>query len=316
MPKVSVLIPAFRPQYLDTCLASIFAQTFTDYEILIGDDSDGGDVEAVVAKWADPRVHYERNPRRRQPGANRDFLLGRAGGKYLKFVFDDDFLLPRSLEFLTSAADQSGAKLVFHARHIVDSAGRVLASMSPVPNGQVAGVPASYLFPTMVGGRFNFIGEPSNVLIAADALRAIDNAFGLEHMRMRFLGDVALYVNVSHRGLPVVGIGAFLSAFRQHGTQTSSSTGASFSAGHFEWELFARWCTDQGHLSTEAGRVAVRLSHEAYGPYVHELPELASFVALGAEPDGDGRFMTPEFVAALEAGWEAVDRRSLAGVAA
>ena len=316
MPKVSVLIPAFRPQYLDTCLASIFAQSFADYEVLIGDDSEGYDVESVVSKWADPRVHYERNPRPRQPGANRDFLISRASGQYLKFVFDDDFLLPRSLEFLTSAADMSGAKLAFHGRHVVDSAGRVIESLNPVPDGEIVGVPPSYLFPAMVGSRVNFIGEPSNILIAADALHAIENPFGLEDMRMRFLGDVALYVNVSHRAMPMVGVGACLSAFRKHGAQTSSPTGANFSAGNFEWELFARWCTDQGHLSPQAGEVAVGLSHAAYRHYVHLLPELASFLALGTESDDEGRFMTREFTAVLDAGWAAVDRRSEVPVAA
>ena len=309
MPKVSVLIPAFRPEYLDTCLASVLGQSFSDYEILIGDDSIEDDVASVVSKWADPRIRYERNPRRQEPGANRDFLLNRAQGKYIKFLFDDDFLLPGSIELLVAASDQAGAKLAFHGRHGVDSAGRVQWSASAVPTGQISEIPAPLLFEHLVAKMFNFIGEPSNILIEAEALRSVENPFGLEDLRMRFLTDVALYVNFAHRRFRTIGIGAHLSAFRAHATQNSNPGGPIFAAGLFEWEMFIRWAADRGHLTTEAARVAVALAHQSYVPHVASLPELRRFLDLGAGPDGSGSFFGAPFRDALDAGWGAVEAR-------
>jgi len=316
VPKVSVLIPAFRPDHLDTCLASIMAQTFSDFEVLIGDDSDGEDVAAVLSKWDDPRIHYERNPRRQEPGANRDFLISRASGQYLKFLFDDDFLLPRSIELLTAAADQFQAKLTFHGRHIVDGSGRLQYSVCAVPEGRILGISPEFFFENLVAAMFNFIGEPSNILIDAETLRSIANPFGLEDMRMRFLTDVALYSNFAHRELRTVGIGQHASAFRTHGAQSSNVSQPIFAAGLFEWELFARWAGDHGHLSSEATRAAVSLIHQSYFPYVGQLNELANFLALGSEPDASGRFFGAEFRAVLDDGWATVDARKRTRVTA
>ncbi|HET6964755.1 MAG TPA: glycosyltransferase family 2 protein [Acidimicrobiales bacterium] len=309
MPKVSVLIPAFRPNYLDTCLASVLGQTFPDYEILIGDDCDGEDVASVVSKWNDPRIRYARNPRRQEPGANRDFLLSRATGKYIKFLFDDDFLMPRSIELLTAAAEEFDAKLTFHGRHLVDSAGRLQYSASAVPEGRIIGVAPDFLFENLVAKMFNFVGEPSNILIDAEALRSIPNPFGLDDMQLRFLTDVGLYVNFAHRGLRMAGIGEFGSAFRTHESQSSGNSQAIYSAGLFEWDLLSRWAADQGHLSIEMARSAVSLVHQAYLPHLGHLPELSRFMALGTDPDPSGRFFGPDFRAVLEAGWEAVEQR-------
>ncbi|WP_249009105.1 glycosyltransferase [Conexibacter sp. DBS9H8] len=36
MPRVSILLPAFRPDFLDACLASALAETCGDVELRIG----------------------------------------------------------------------------------------------------------------------------------------------------------------------------------------------------------------------------------------------------------------------------------------
>ena len=317
MPKISVLIPAYRPDHLDTAIASVFAQTVSDWELIVGDDSDGADVESVVGKWEDPRVRYVRNPRKQMPGANRDLLVGLASGRFIKFVFDDDFLLPRSIELLCAAAEPVGAKLVFHARHVINRAGAVTESITKIPAGRVMGVPPEYLFGQMIGKVYNFIGEPTNTLIDTETVRSLPNPFGVDDMRMRFLTDVALYVNLASRQLPIVGMGYFGSAFRVHAAQTSATRGIAFGAGIFEWDLFNRWAADRGHLAAAEASQGIATVHESYRRHVELRPELAAFLALGTAPDGNGRFMTPGFLDALSAGWQIVDgRRAGAAVGA
>lgn len=316
MPEISVLIPAFRPDFLDLSIASVLAQRYKDFELIISDDSSGSEIESVVSRWSDPRVRMVKNPRRQQPGTNRDHLISLAKGRFLKFLFDDDFLLPHSLEILHEAAVNLGAQMVFHGRHLVDESGRLLQTGSAVTAGQAMILDRVLLFREMVPRAFNFVGEPSNILLEAEALRAMDNPFGIDQHRMRFLTDVALYLNLADAGRRIVGVGAALSAFRRHGAQTSAVGGTNFSAGIFEWELAARWGADRGHLDAHDCATAIQNVRTLYATHVAAYPELAAFLELPPVADPAGRFLTDRFMAAVEAGWTAIDvRRNLPAAA-
>lgn len=52
MPEVTVAIPAYKPAHLSQAIASVLAQTFTDYELLISDDCPDDSVRAVVAQFS------------------------------------------------------------------------------------------------------------------------------------------------------------------------------------------------------------------------------------------------------------------------
>ncbi len=309
-PEISVLIPAFRARHLDLTIASILAQSYTNFELIISDDSDGPDVEDVVSKWSDNRMRYVRNPDRQVPGANRDNLILLAEGRYIKFVFDDDFLLPQSLEVLEQGARLLAADLVFHARYFVDECGRRLGEVSVVPAGQAIVLDSSLVFVNMVGGAQNFIGEPSNIMIRTDMLREMANPFGVDGDRMRFLTDVALYLNVAAGGRRLVGTGYTGSAFRLHRDQTSAVGGPAYSAGLFEWELFARWAADHGYLDRDSAVAAISARRLSYLPHAHDYPELFALASVPPDPGPQELFLDQEFTAVLRAAWSAVDQRN------
>lgn len=311
-----MLIPAFRPDYLDLAIAGVLAQRYQDFELIVSDDSTGTDVETVVARWIDPRIRYVKNPRRQEPGANRDHLISLAEGRFLKFLFDDDFLLPHSLEILHEAAVQLGARMVFHGRHFVDGSGRLIDVGSSVDAGQAMVIDKGLVFGEMVPRALNFIGEPSNILLDAETLRGMDNPFGIEHFRMRFLTDVSLYLNLADAGHRIVGVGAALSAFRRHGAQTSAVGGTNFSAGLFEWELAARWGADRGRLDAGGCERTILNVRGLYAAHVAHYPELAAFMTLPTVPDSRGLLLTDQFLSAVHAGWDAIDRRRTAQAAA
>jgi cellulose synthase/poly-beta-1,6-N-acetylglucosamine synthase-like glycosyltransferase len=52
MPRVSVLIPAYKPRHLSQAIASVLAQTFDDYELLLSDDDPGGAVAPPLTRVA------------------------------------------------------------------------------------------------------------------------------------------------------------------------------------------------------------------------------------------------------------------------
>src|SRR3954451_10064879 len=100
-PLVSVLIPTYaRPHFLRQAIASVLGQTYTRFELLVGDDgAQGGE---VVAAFGDDRVRYLKNARRLGMAQNWQALLDAAQGEILGLLMDDDRWAP---DFLESCVD-------------------------------------------------------------------------------------------------------------------------------------------------------------------------------------------------------------------
>ena len=308
-PSVSILIPAFRPDFLDTCILSALAQTYQDFEILISDDSIGDAVQSVVSKWQDTRIRYLSNPRRQEPGANRDYLIEKSRGTYLKFIFDDDYLLPNSLSTLMDIAQRYEADMAFHARYEVDDRGRIDAATIPFGFQEPRTIDEKEFADRVIARSENVIGEPSNILISKDALLQLDNPFMLHGRRMRFLTDVALYCNLFDAGLRVALVGNLGSAFRRHAAQNSKTKGPIYAAGIFEWEFILRWAADRGWVKDDGYLQAMaRLFVELYRPNRADYPELDMFIELAGRGSG-GKYLTNEYLSILDAAHQAIDAR-------
>jgi glycosyltransferase involved in cell wall biosynthesis len=111
-PVVSVIIPAYNTAaYLGATLASVFAQTLTDYEVLVINDGsdDTPALEAVLAPYGE-RIRYLRQA---NGGASkaRNAGLRLARGRYVAFLDSDDLWLPDFLRAQTArlAADPQTA---------------------------------------------------------------------------------------------------------------------------------------------------------------------------------------------------------------
>jgi glycosyltransferase involved in cell wall biosynthesis len=108
LPLVSFCIPTYnRPEYLRRTIASCLAQTYTNFEIVITDNSTNDDSAQMVATLKDPRLRYSRNPGNIgvTPSSNRAVSL--AQGKYLQFLMDDDLIKPRFLELMVEAFEKN-----------------------------------------------------------------------------------------------------------------------------------------------------------------------------------------------------------------
>jgi glycosyltransferase involved in cell wall biosynthesis len=106
-PSVSVCIPTYkRPQLLERAVASVFAQTWQDWELIISDDEDPpGEAWRYLEdlQRQDARVTVIRGSgaHGQVPNTNRTLLAAR--GTWLKPLHDDDVLRPDCLETLASA---------------------------------------------------------------------------------------------------------------------------------------------------------------------------------------------------------------------
>jgi hypothetical protein len=102
-PEVSVILPVFnRLRFLPAAVASVFAQTFADWELIIADDGSDAETWSYLKSLAHfGRVELIRLPHSGNPGAVRNAALRKARGAYVAFLDSDDVWSPRKLELQT-----------------------------------------------------------------------------------------------------------------------------------------------------------------------------------------------------------------------
>ncbi|HPR05087.1 MAG TPA: glycosyltransferase family A protein [Denitromonas sp.] len=99
-PLVSIVIPTYKPDFLDEAIESALAQTYPKTEIVISDNCRGDEVRDVSRRY--PQIRYHRNP---ETGVYNNFrsCIRLAGGEFVKFLLDDDLLERNCIDRLVSA---------------------------------------------------------------------------------------------------------------------------------------------------------------------------------------------------------------------
>jgi len=93
MPFITVAIPSYkRPPLLRRAVESVFAQTFTDWEMVVSDDeTPPGETWAFLETLArsDPRVKPVTNGSPHGPAFNHNTALKAARGEWIKVLHND-----------------------------------------------------------------------------------------------------------------------------------------------------------------------------------------------------------------------------------
>ena len=99
MPIVSVIIPTHnRPELLKKALASVLAQTYRDFEIIVVDDGTKQRAGGGVGGLNDPRIKYIQHEKEKGGSAARNTGIRNSVGKFIAFLDDDDEWLSHKLE--------------------------------------------------------------------------------------------------------------------------------------------------------------------------------------------------------------------------
>ena len=183
---VSICIPAYNePDFLESALLSCLSQSFSDFEIIICDDSSTDLVERVVEKYlvADGRIRYYRNHIQLGAADNSNMAVKHAKGDWIKFLYQDD----------TFACDQS---LQYFVDHTFDC--EFIISPSIWRNDCGSGIHQLYgcklrlmrRDPLVALLRYgNIIGAPSATMIKKSLLMPFEE-------RMTWLFDLTMYAEV------------------------------------------------------------------------------------------------------------------------
>ena len=98
LPAVSILMPTYdRLQFLPAAVASVYAQTFPDWELIIADDGSGEETRRYLRTLTDGRVRVLWRAHCGRPAVALNAALQAARGEYVAFLDSDDLWLPGKL---------------------------------------------------------------------------------------------------------------------------------------------------------------------------------------------------------------------------
>lgn len=122
MKEISIIVPVYNVEkYLQICIESIIAQTFTDFELILIDDGSTDNSAAICDEYAkqDDRIcviHKENQG----VGAARNQGLDICTGKYICFIDSDDYIEKDYLEYLYNRINVSEYDFVSCCANFVD----------------------------------------------------------------------------------------------------------------------------------------------------------------------------------------------------
>lgn len=124
MPLVSVIMPTYnRLRLLGLAVASVCAQSFADWELVVVDDgSSDGTVEWMGAR-GDPRIHCISLPHTGDVGRLRNEGARAARGPFLAFLDSDDLWHPAKLEAQLTQMRAADAPWSYTRYRHIDSEG-------------------------------------------------------------------------------------------------------------------------------------------------------------------------------------------------
>jgi len=122
MPKVSILMNCFNgAQFLKESLDSVYAQTYSDWEIIFVDNC-STDESANIAKSYGKRVKYYKTDSNMPLGAARNFGV-QFCSEYISVLDTDDIWLPNALQVLYDAITSENFALAYGNQRLIDKHG-------------------------------------------------------------------------------------------------------------------------------------------------------------------------------------------------
>ena len=125
-PRVSVVLPVYNHlRFLPAAIASVLAQTYGDFELVIVNDGSTDGTREYLDGITDPRIVVVHQENRRLPGAlNTGFAHAR--GELLTWISADNACAPLFLAALVGALDRHpDAGFAYSAFAWIDDAGRI-----------------------------------------------------------------------------------------------------------------------------------------------------------------------------------------------
>ena len=99
MPRISVILPAYNcAAFIHTSIASVLAQTMSDFELVIVDDGSTDETGRIVQGYEDKRIVFLKNEKNCGIGRALNNGIAAARADLIARLDADDIMLPWRLE--------------------------------------------------------------------------------------------------------------------------------------------------------------------------------------------------------------------------
>jgi glycosyltransferase involved in cell wall biosynthesis len=121
-PLVSICIPTYKQiDFLDCCINSIMIQDFSNYELIISDDSPNDKVKSYLEKkLPSSNYRYFHNAPSLGSPKNWNYAISQARGKLIKIMHHDDYFSdPTSLSQMVEKIESDDSDILFCASNVI-----------------------------------------------------------------------------------------------------------------------------------------------------------------------------------------------------
>ncbi|MEX0296615.1 glycosyltransferase [Pseudomonas putida] len=249
-PLVSIVIPAFNPRFFAIALQSAVGQSYEPLEVVVCDDSEGDEIEAIVRSVQEQSgrpVSYMRNLHRLGFVGNVVQAVQMASGELVKVLCDDDRLMPACVASqATMLAENPQVSLALAQRMFVDENNYVL----PMRLANARFVDADTLFDgndilsVLSDNPANFLGNFSAAMIRREQALNLLSALTQDAQGFVALLDMALFCCLMRAGQLALS-GDVLAVERLHSERLSKQSVVAASLA-LEWSWLRQMLEQRG----------------------------------------------------------------------
>lgn len=219
---VSIIMPTYNCQnFVGDAIQSVIDQTYKNWELIIVDDysTDETPLELDRFRLKDSRIRVFRLPENSgSPAAPRNKGIEEAHGRFIAFIDSDDCWLPEKLNVQVAAMLKDGYLLSCTSYSVIDEVGVAVGSFK---------VPAQATFSDIL--RHNTLGCLTVMYDSSKLGKLYFPRCGHE--------DYALWLDITRRGVKVLGINEKLAVYRlRHGSVSSNK----LKVLTFFWHIYRR----------------------------------------------------------------------------
>lgn len=170
-PTVSVVIPAHNGgDWIREAIDSVFASTFSDFELVIRDDGSTDGTREYISSLKDPRVRVVFAATNEGAWENWTEVSALARGTFTKILCQDDLIFPECLERQIAVLESDAGIAMVASRHtVIDSQGAVVLPRHGL-SGLTSRLSGTSALNTSVLSGANQFGEPASVMYRTEAL--------------------------------------------------------------------------------------------------------------------------------------------------
>ncbi|MFY4775146.1 glycosyltransferase family 2 protein [Metabacillus sp. RGM 3146] len=199
-PLVSIITPSYNStKYIGDTIASVQAQTYDHWEMIIVDDCSKDNSREYIKGFAeaDPRIRLIELEVNSGAAVARNTAINNAKGKYAAFLDSDDLWFPEKLEKQIAFMEEKGYALTYSAYQLMQENGEKLDRFINVPD--------EVTYKDLLKG---------NIIGCLTAIVNIEKTGHIEMPNIRTRQDYALWLSILKRGFTAYGMNEVLACYR------------------------------------------------------------------------------------------------------